>query len=190
VSVSLTDKCPNRGALSEFNRRGNPALEYDAQPVDATRIPKRLKGFRTLFSSFHHFRPEEAGALLGDAVRNGQGIAVFEGVQRSTLALLAMLLVPLAVLILTPFIRPFRCSRLVWTYLLPLVPLAALFDGAVSCLRTYTVEELRELTAPLESDEYHWEVGALKSTAGPIPVTYLIGIPTRPTPLPVSKERQ
>src|SRR5262245_54392038 len=114
------------------------------QPVDATRVPDELPGFRTMFSAFHHFRPEQASAVLADAVRMRQGIGVFEGTQRRPLALLLMLLVPLAVLITTPFIRPFRWSRLLWTYLIPIVPIVALFDALVSCLRTYSIEELRD----------------------------------------------
>src|SRR5450759_4223616 len=36
----------------------------------------------------------------------------------------------------TPWIRPFRWSRLLWTYLIPIIPLVFLFDGVVSCHRT------------------------------------------------------
>jgi hypothetical protein len=105
-----------------------------------------------MFSAFHHFRIEEARAVLADAVRKRQGIAVFEGTHRSARAMLLMLLVPLMVLLITPFIRPFRWSRLFWTYLIPVVPLVSLFDGLVSCLRTYSVEELCELTEDLDAE--------------------------------------
>jgi hypothetical protein len=36
----------------------------------------------------------------------------------------------------TPWIRPFRWSRLLWTYVVPIIPAVLLFDGIVSCLRT------------------------------------------------------
>ena len=88
-----------------------------------------------------------------------------------------MLPVPLMVILMTPFIRPFRWSRLFWTYLIPLVPLVSLFDGLVSCLRTYSVAELRELVEGLEGEHYQWEIAELKSKPNPIPVTYLIGVP-------------
>jgi hypothetical protein len=80
------------------------------------------------------------------------------------------------VLLVTPFIRPFRWSRLFWTYLVPVVPLVSLFDGLVSCLRTYSIQELRELTEDLGANNYRWNVGELKGK-GPIPITYLIGFP-------------
>ena len=56
-----------------------------------------------------------------------------------------MLLTPFAVWLMTPFMRPFRWSRLLLTYPLPLVPLTCLWDGIVSQLRAYTADELVEL---------------------------------------------
>ena len=52
-----------------------------------------------------------------------------------------------------------------------------MFDDMVSCLRTYSVEELRDLTDGLGARNYHWEVGEVKGTAGPFPLTYLVGVP-------------
>jgi hypothetical protein len=115
--------------------------------------------------------------VLADAVRDRQGIGVFEATQRSPLALALTLLAPLMVLLVTPLIRPFRWSRLLWTYLFPLVPLVTLFDGLVSCLRTYSVQDLRDLTAGLGTSDYHWEMGTVKSKTTPIPITYLLGVP-------------
>jgi hypothetical protein len=177
VSVRLTDKYPNAGAVDRVSRLANPSIRYHAQPVDATRVPEELSEFRTMFSAFHHFRPEEARSVLADAVRRRQGIGVFEGTHNSLCGWLVMLLVPLMVLLTTPFIRPFRWSSLLWTYLIPVVPLVSLIDGLVSSLRTYTVRELRELTEALDAKNFQWEIGEVKSTAGPIPITYLIGVP-------------
>ncbi len=177
VSVCLTDKYPNMDAFGRSSRLTHQAISYHPQPVDATRVPGELPGFRTMFTAFHHFRPEQACAVLADAVRKRQGIGVFEATQRRALALLLMLLVPLIVLVVTPFIRPFRWSRLLLTYLIPLVPMVTLFDGLVSCLRTYSVEELRDLTARLDTNDYHWDIGTVKSKMAAIPITYLIGVP-------------
>jgi hypothetical protein len=65
-----------------------------------------------------------------------------------------MLLVPLAVLIVTPLLRPFRLSRLFWTYLGPVVPMLIPFDGLISCPRLYNLPELRDLTAGLIKHDY------------------------------------
>jgi hypothetical protein len=183
VSVCLTDKYPNLEALGTSSALNLPpgAISYHPEPVDVTGVPHELAGFRTLFSAFHHFRPAQARAMLGDAVRKRHGIAIFEGTYHSALAMFLMLLVPLMVLLVTPFIRPFRWSRLFWTYLVPVVPLVSLFDGLVSCLRTYSVQELRQLTEDLGANNYQWDFGELKGV-GPVPITYLIGVPIEETP--------
>jgi len=177
VSVCLTDKYPNLEGFERASRLTNQVISFQSQPVDPTQVPSSLLGFRTMFSAFHHFRPEQACAVLADAVRNRQGIGIFEASQRRPLTLLFTLLAPLGVLVVTPFIRPFRWSRLLWTYLVPLVPLVTLFDGLVSCLRTYSVQDLHDLTAKLDTNDYHWEIGTVKSKMTPMPITYLIGAP-------------
>ncbi len=79
--------------------------------------------------------------------------------------------------VFTPLIRPFHWSRLLWTYLVPIIPLVLLFDGVVSCLRTYRIQELREMVEKLAGIEYEWEVGEQPRGLGIAPITYLIGRP-------------
>ena len=78
VSVCLTDKYPNMEAFGRSSRLTHEAISYHPQPVDATRVPGELQGFRTMFTAFHHFRPEQACAVLADTVRKRQGSGVFE----------------------------------------------------------------------------------------------------------------
>lgn len=173
VTVRLSDLYPNRPAF-EAARGDRLAAEFD--PVDATAVPAHLTGFRTLFSSFHHFPPDAARAVLADAVRSGRGIGVFEATARTPAAVALMFLTPLMVWLTTPVIRPFRWSRLLWTYLVPVMPAAVWFDGVVSCLRTYTPDELRALAAEADPEgRFEWEAG--RDGKGPIPVTFLTGVP-------------
>lgn len=174
--VCLTDQNPNVAAFDRLQGRFGSSVEFHSTPVDATKVPSGLEGFRTLFASFHHFDRDDARAILANAVAGRQGIAVVEGTQRSVPALLFMLLTPLVVLFATPFIVPFRWSRLFWTYVIPAIPFAVGFDGIVSCLRTYTPDELRQLVAGLDS-RYTWEIGEEKVERSPLAITYLIGYP-------------
>jgi hypothetical protein len=98
--------------------------------------------------------------------------------------LLEALGTPLRVLVLAPFIRPFRRSQLFWTYLIPALPLVLLFDVIVSCLRVYSGPELRDLTASL--DRYHWDTGTVRSKWIPIPISYLIGVPSEKAAEPMA----
>jgi hypothetical protein len=86
----------------------------------------------------------------------------------------------LLVFVTTPWIRPFRWSRLFWTYLIPIVPFVVWFDGVVSCLRTYRPRELWEIVGKLTGNEYVWQVGEHLGDKGKIPITYLIGCPRNP----------
>jgi hypothetical protein len=134
---------------------------------------------RTLFNALHHFRPEVARAVLSDAQARGVPIAVFEVVERSPKGVLATLLIPLMVLIFTPMIRPLTLPRLLLTYVVPLFPLVIFWDGLVSALRAHRPEELRRMTESLQREGYTWEVGQAR-TPGKPPVTYVLGLPTRP----------
>jgi hypothetical protein len=177
IEVCLTDKYPNMEAFQLTKTVSQGQIGFYPEPVDIMRVPRGLDGFRTLFSAFHHFRPEAARAILKDAVLNRQGIGIFESTERSFGAILLIFISPLILLLVTPFIRPFRWSRLFWTYIIPAIPFLVWFDGVVSCLRTYTPSELREMVEELSDSGYIWEIGKQKTDGSPIPITYLIGYP-------------
>src|SRR5262249_3051312 len=176
VPVFLTDKYPNTPALSQIADT-TPGIRFEPDPVSATEVPERLAGFRTVFTAFHHFRPADARSILAAAVRDRQGIFIAEASQRRPSALALQALVPLAVLFLTPSIRPFRWSRLFWTYIVPVLPLAILFDGVVSTLRIYTPDEMLAMGREVGGDGYEWAAGTERPTGSPIPIPYLIGVP-------------
>jgi hypothetical protein len=102
---------------------------------------------------------------------------VFEAAKRSLRTIFATGVVPLLCWYVTPRIRPFRWSRILWTYLLPVVPFTVFADGILSCLRAYSLEDLRELTHGLGGEEYRWEIG--EQDGGRIVITYLIGRPLK-----------
>lgn len=176
VPICLTDKYPNTQALSRVAAT-TPGIRFEAESVSATEIPAHLTGFRTIFTAFHHFRPADAKAILAAAVRDRQGIFIGEVYTRSVLTLATMPLVPLAVWIMTPAVRPFRWSRLLWTYLIPVIPIAILFDGIVSCLRTYKPAEMQAMGEEVGAAEYEWEAGAVYPSGSLVPTPYLIGVP-------------
>ncbi len=130
-----------------------------------------------MFTAFPHFRPEDARAILASTVRARQGFAIFEGTARTPGSLAMMLLVPLAVWVLTPFIRPFRWSRLFWTYMVPVAPIAMMFDGVVSCLRIYTADERKAMAVEVGGEAFDWEAGIEYPPGSAIPIPYLIGTP-------------
>jgi len=158
------------------NARLSLGFRWEDRPIDARAAPADLEGLRTLFLAFHHFRPADAQAVLQGAVDNGAPIAVFEPLERNLLTFVKIALSPFAALILTPFIRPYRWGRLVWTYLIPAVPFGVTFDGLVSVLRTYRPHEMRSMIEMVEGhDRYDWEIGSAR--AGLAVITFLTGSP-------------
>ena len=184
VCVELSDKYPNAQARARVPKDSGK-LRYREESVDATCVPSGLSGFRTLFTSFHHFPPEQARVILKDAVENGQGIGVFEIPGRRPLTLLLLPLVLIGDILAVPFLRPGPLGRaawrLVWRWLIPIVPLVLLFDGIVSCLRVYSPRELRELVGGLADSAYRWEIGCAKRGFLRLPITYLVGYPRQKT---------
>ena len=176
ISVLLTDLHPNTEGLKRASSELG-SLDFYEHSVPATRVPRHLEGFRTVFSSFHHFSFEEAVSILGDAAREGQGIAIFEGAKRDIRVVLAICLLPLAALLLTPSMKPFCWSRIFWTYLVPAVPFMLWFDGVMSCLRAYSLDELLEMSRRVGAENYQWQAGTQED--GGVPITYLIGYPTK-----------
>jgi hypothetical protein len=174
-AILLTDKYPSRGDIRNIQIATGGRLSFHPDPVNAMEIPAELTGFRTIFSTLHHFGPPEVRAILKDAFDQRQGIGAFEAAKCDIRTLAAISFVPLLALRLTPRIRPFRGARIFWTYCLPVIPLTLWLDGVLSCLRSYSQADLRELTSGLESERYQWEIG---ETEGRLPITYLVGYPS------------
>lgn len=171
--VVLSDLYPTANAAERARAHGVGYLE---RPVDATRVPPELRGMRTLFNALHHLRPEQVEQVLADAQARNVPFAAFEVIRRTPAGVLGMLPVPLLVWLFTPLIRPMTPLRLLLTYVLPVAPLASLWDGVVSALRAHRPEELRAMTASLAREGYTWEVGELKRPGKPV-VTYVLGLP-------------
>lgn len=175
IKIVLTDYFPNIEAFKLINASANN-IEYITTSIDALNVPKSLNGLRTQFLSLHHFRPENAKQILQSAVDNNSAIAVFEAQERNLKSIIFMLFAPLNVLIFTPFIKPFKIGRLIFTYLIPILPLLVCWDGIVSVLRTYSIKELNMLVNNLEKEEnFTWKIDKIKS--GPGVITYLLGYP-------------
>ncbi len=141
-------------------------------------MPSELNGgFVTIFNAFHHFRPSEAQGLLEQLIAQKRPFAILEPNDRSLWQLIANTLsLPLLQLLATPFLKPFRWSRLVFTYIFPVIPLVTLWDGWVSVGRTYTAKEIEAMAAQADiKEEYSWKIGRARHPFGY--VNYAIGLP-------------
>ncbi|MDP1609107.1 MAG: hypothetical protein Q8L98_07330 [Chlamydiales bacterium] len=173
INLILTDKYPN---LEAFNASRKLHVNPVTEPVDATKVLPHLKGFRTMFTAFHHFKPKQAQQILQDAVNAQMPIGIFEITERKAISLMTLLIAPITCFIFSLFVRPFKFSRFFWVYMIPVIPLMYTWDGLISNLRTYTKQELLEMTKQLKGNDFIWETGELISKFH-IKVSYLIGHP-------------
>jgi hypothetical protein len=175
VRVTLTDKFPNLAAFRHAKGQSDGDVSYQETPVDATAVPPHLAGFRTLFATAHHFHPHTLQHILKDAVDQRRPIGIFDYTARALPPpAVALIGNPFFILVAAPFLRPFRWSRLFWTYVFPVGPIFFTWDAFVSGLRLYSTQELREIVDSLPPNNYLWGIG---SEPFPRSITYLIGYP-------------
>jgi len=173
LEITLTDFFPNISAF-EYTKKSSNNFNYIETPIDVKNVPNHLKGLRTQFLSFHHFKPDDAKKILQNAIDSNSSIAIFEAQERSFPSIIAMLFSPISVLLTTPFIKPFKLGRILFTYIIPIVPLFVLWDGVVSSLRTYSVKEMNALVDSLHNkNKLNWNIAKIKS--GPGVILYLTG---------------
>ncbi len=177
--ITLSDYFPDKSSFA-YIQHSNPGIDFDDRSIDARSIPKDLHGFRTLFTSFHHFPPNDARLILENAISDSTGIAIFEFTERSPMNCLRYLAIPLLAMVSAIRIRPYRFSRLFFSFVIPILPLVILWDGLVSNMRTYSPDELQELVRATKGhDSFSWEIGKIGGGIFCAPITYLIGIPNR-----------
>jgi hypothetical protein len=164
--------------LEAVAARSQGSVAVHPESVDATHIPDLLVGCRTLFNALHHFRPDDARKILQSAVDARQPIAIFDVPERTVPYLVGILFAPIVFVIACPFLRPFDWRWIIFTYLIPVIPLFVVWDGLVSGLRAYSLAELDELVASLDADGYQWDLGQVKVGNQPAHITYLTGRPT------------
>jgi hypothetical protein len=178
IPVILTDKFPNRGAVSLLAEGSPGKVIACLDSVDATAVPEELSGFRTLFNSFHHFRPGDACRILSAACDARQPVGVFEITERTVPKLLRCF--PASFLGVYLLIFRMRPRLPVWwlcTWVLPIIPLLIAWDGLISHFRSYTPAELQSMTRSLGHGTYRWEMGKLRAPRGGVEINFLIGVP-------------
>ena len=79
---------------------------------------------------------------------------------------------------MTPFVKPLTWKQLLFTYIIPVIPLCYAWDGQASMPRIYSFDDLDTLLEGLETPDFYWEMGYAKKGNGKKAGTYLVGYPT------------
>lgn len=179
LSLIMTDLYPNQQFAKEVNDRADPKLSFLKEPLDATQVGEQRKGLRTMVSSFHHMPPQLAKRILLDAENSRQPILIFEISDNSFPVWANFIAIPInfiMCLFVTPLVRPMTWQQLVFTYPIPIIPLAFAWDGAISNARTYTLKDMDILLEGLGEKGYEWEKGLIPTSKAKM--LYLWGRPS------------
>lgn len=128
--------------------------------IHFTKFNTSEKGVYLFVNSFHQLNSKKAKRILQNIIDSGNPIVVVEGNNDSLWQIVGMtVIVPLTVLLTAFFVKPFRISRIIFTYLLPILPIVIVIDGCIALLKLYNPTDLLELTKYLESNDYEWKAG-------------------------------
>ncbi|TNE55718.1 MAG: hypothetical protein EP338_02795 [Bacteroidetes bacterium] len=183
-NLLLTDLHPNLEFIGHIRSQGMAGVDYRARPLDATNLKEAPEGLKTMVNSFHHMPPDRARKILLSAQENHEPILIYEIGENKMPLLLWWILLPISLtililmtLIMTPFSKPLSVRQLVFTYLIPVIPIFYAWDGQASVPRMYTYADIEELLVGKKSDKYHWEMGPAKKEGGKQVGYYILGLP-------------
>jgi hypothetical protein len=145
--------------------------------VELEKFSTHNKGMYTFINSFHQLDEKKATYYLTQIADSGNSVAVLEGNNDSLWQVVGMtIFVPLTVIISAPFVQPFRITRLIFTYLIPILPVITMLDGFLALFKLYNPNDLNELVSTIPVKNYTWKSGKADNGRGG-KIIYLMGYP-------------
>ena len=173
--ATLTDKHPNIEAFKKINKDTNGEVDFYETSVDINNIPKELNGFWTVFNVFHHLSPYTATKFLKSTVIRSVPLVIIEPLDKNILTIMFQSFFLVFFLFLTvPFLRSFNLKILIFTYLIPILPFCIVWDGWISVLKVYSLEDMKRIIRIADyTGKFEWDLGTEKHKFGR--VNYLVG---------------
>jgi hypothetical protein len=143
-----------------------PGLTCATTPVDACDSARLPPGACVMIRSFHHLPFAVRRTLLAACARTGRDLLVIEATIPSLRQWAGVLLfsLPLSLRAAWRHRRAWWGMRWRDRLLLPLMPLAFLYDGAVSTWRTWSPATMRRVCGEIRQPGYAWEVRVVRAS--------------------------
>lgn len=184
IKLLLTDLHPNEQFIYQIKKNNLKNITYYPTSIDATGFERTTPGLKTMINSFHHMPPKVAKKILSSAQKNKEPLFIYEIAENKIPTLMWWLLLPISLIILilmaffmTPFVRPLTWRQLLFTYLIPIIPICYAWDGQASMVRMYTFDDIKELLQDIENKDYTWEMAEAKKENGKNLGYYILGKP-------------
>ena len=145
VSVVATDINENSNwpSISSLTGGGVSACRKDAETA-----LREEDGVFVMFAALHHFSPAEIVSLLKTASSRGKTLVCVDYFIRGrAVDLFPLFAGPVLMFFAAPLIYPFSWVRLFLTWVAPILLVVLLVDTMLSMLRSYTLDELRDIVA-------------------------------------------
>jgi hypothetical protein len=166
VQLILSDLHPNKALVDSINNKNIPNVSYNPKSVNATNLKDSPEGIKTMIASFHHMNPTVAKQILTSAEENEETILIFEVAQNNIPFIVWLCLLPISLpilvimsLFMTPFVKQLKFSQILFTYIIPLIPILYAWDGQASLMRTYTFKDIETLIGDQSNKNYEWKMG-------------------------------
>jgi hypothetical protein len=182
IQLILSDLHPNKALVEAINQQKIPHVRYNPESVNAAQLKNSPEGIKTMIASFHHMNPQVAQEIIRSAEENEETLLIFEVAQNNIPFFLWLILLPLSLpilmimaLFMTPFVKKLKLSQILFTYLIPIIPILYAWDGQASLMRTYTFKDLETLIGNQKNENYTWEIAEGKKSNGKKFGYYLLG---------------
>lgn len=141
LSLVPCDLIPDASVYRELQHDHPEQVRPVFESVDFTQPhPWPPASIAVLVGTFHHIHPRDRRQTLMALSQSVEHVMIFEPLRNTWLSMLLTLLAQVPVLLLPVAYahRPGRFRRLLWCWLVPVVPVVFLWDGLVSCIRQWS----------------------------------------------------
>lgn len=146
------DLAPNIAAFERLEQKFPNQVFPIYMPVDLTKTQVALNDAVLILAGvMHHIPFHLRVAVLRTLTETNSQIAIFEPLLRTwrSIFLATLSIFPALLLPVTFFQRPGKLRRILWCWLIPIVPFMFVWDGVVSCLRQWHIGEWQAAFAEL-----------------------------------------
>ncbi|KPA09805.1 conserved hypothetical protein, membrane [Candidatus Magnetomorum sp. HK-1] len=158
VCFTASDLFPKVHAMKEVVKEFPDNISMIYESIDATDVPENHdRPGRTIINAFHHFSTDMAQKIIQDSVQKRRAIFILEAFPRDFKCFLAFFPMLTLSFLINPFLtQKDRLTKLIFSFLIPIIPIIGTFDGFISVCRIHDKEELMKMVEPYQ-DVYDWE---------------------------------